>query len=218
MTNNTSNSSKAIACRIPISDYIAFQREAQAEGITMNDWLLRRIYANVKVENEAVTGTDESFSVSHQLHGNIYFDNVNALKEAFKDSLDRIAFYQQSNAIRESSINPEDKTYTFIGQDWIERNEEPLFKALIRIARHKASQDGDMSIYREVKDMLTDIWDYLFVEGCEWGEEEEQQSFGGIDVLGKLLGDPKVQEVLITGIGGWLSKYNTKGPLDLSQK
>lgn len=35
---------KSIACRIPMSDYLEFNKEAKNNGMNMNDWLLDKLY------------------------------------------------------------------------------------------------------------------------------------------------------------------------------
>ena len=37
---------KAIACRIPANDYVNFLQDAISKNITLNDWLLMKIYSN----------------------------------------------------------------------------------------------------------------------------------------------------------------------------
>jgi len=36
--------SKSIACRIPMADYLEFNKEAKNNGMNMNDWLLDKLY------------------------------------------------------------------------------------------------------------------------------------------------------------------------------
>ena len=47
--------SKAIACRIPADDYVKFLQDAISKNITLNDWLMMRIYSNSnnQVESES---------------------------------------------------------------------------------------------------------------------------------------------------------------------
>lgn len=39
---------KAMACRVPAADYVTFLQESINQGITMNDWLLTKIYSSNK--------------------------------------------------------------------------------------------------------------------------------------------------------------------------
>lgn len=47
---------KALACRVPIADYVKFLNEAVGKGITINDWLLMKIYTN---EGDKISGIEE---------------------------------------------------------------------------------------------------------------------------------------------------------------
>jgi hypothetical protein len=39
---------KAIACRVPTADYVSFLQESINQGISMNDWLLMKIYSSIE--------------------------------------------------------------------------------------------------------------------------------------------------------------------------
>jgi len=53
---------KTIACRISAQDYVTFLKEAITKGITINDWLLMKIYdSNLGIGNAAPLNVDESF-------------------------------------------------------------------------------------------------------------------------------------------------------------
>lgn len=47
---------KALACRVPISDYVKFLNEAVSKGITINDWLLMKIYTS---DSDKISGIEE---------------------------------------------------------------------------------------------------------------------------------------------------------------
>jgi hypothetical protein len=36
--------SKSMACRVPMEDYVIFLQESINQGITLNDWLLLKVY------------------------------------------------------------------------------------------------------------------------------------------------------------------------------
>jgi hypothetical protein len=64
-TTNTQNekrvypselNSRAIACRVPINDYVRFLQEAISMNIKLNDWLLLKIYSN----GEKISGIPET--------------------------------------------------------------------------------------------------------------------------------------------------------------
>jgi hypothetical protein len=67
-TTNTQNekrvypselNSRAIACRVPINDYVRFLQEAISMNIKLNDWLLLKIYSNPAV-GEKISGIPET--------------------------------------------------------------------------------------------------------------------------------------------------------------
>lgn len=39
---------KAMACRVPAADYVTFLKESIEQGISMNDWLLTKVYSSDK--------------------------------------------------------------------------------------------------------------------------------------------------------------------------
>jgi hypothetical protein len=47
---------KAMACRVPAADYVTFLQESINQGISMNDWLLMKVYSTSK---EVVSGLIE---------------------------------------------------------------------------------------------------------------------------------------------------------------
>ena len=57
---------KSIACRIPMADYLEFNKEAKNNGMNMNDWLLDKLYnsdqnsgtINGKIKNEKTINSD----------------------------------------------------------------------------------------------------------------------------------------------------------------
>lgn len=51
--------SKAIAARIPAADYVQFLNDAISKGITLNDWLLTKIYSNTS-KNSQISGISDS--------------------------------------------------------------------------------------------------------------------------------------------------------------
>lgn len=42
----TENTTKAIACRVPMSDYIKFLTEASNKNMTLSEWLLVKLYSS----------------------------------------------------------------------------------------------------------------------------------------------------------------------------
>ena len=53
---------KTISCRISSLDYVNFLQDALSKGITLNDWLLMKIYAN-----KSILGTNEQdFSIVYE--------------------------------------------------------------------------------------------------------------------------------------------------------
>jgi hypothetical protein len=50
---------KAIACRIPITDYVKFINEAVNMGINLNDWLLTKIYKDETPGPKSINGVKE---------------------------------------------------------------------------------------------------------------------------------------------------------------
>lgn len=53
---------KTISCRISALDYVNFLQDALSKGITLNDWLLMRIYTN-----QSILGTnDQDFSIVYK--------------------------------------------------------------------------------------------------------------------------------------------------------
>jgi hypothetical protein len=66
-TTNTQNekrvypselNSRAIACRVPINDYVRFLQEAISMNIKLNDWLLLKVYANSPDKISGIPETD----------------------------------------------------------------------------------------------------------------------------------------------------------------
>lgn len=47
---------KAMACRVPVADYISFLQESINQGISMNDWLLMKVYSK---EKTAISGIED---------------------------------------------------------------------------------------------------------------------------------------------------------------
>ena len=56
--------SKAIACRIPADDYVKFLQDAISKNITLNDWLMMRIYSNSNNQVESEIESAFGFSSS----------------------------------------------------------------------------------------------------------------------------------------------------------
>lgn len=75
---------KSIACRIPMVDYVKIINECVNKGISVNDWLLMKLYNN----NDVLSGTNENeeqpeefpkfpeFTI-HTIRGNFIFQDEN---------------------------------------------------------------------------------------------------------------------------------------------
>lgn len=50
---------KAMACRVPAADYVTFLKESINQGISMNDWLLMKVYSTSKEVVNGVSGVIE---------------------------------------------------------------------------------------------------------------------------------------------------------------
>lgn len=56
---------KAMACRVPASDYVKFLQESINQGISMNDWLLTKVYSSNK---DYVSGVIEDNNSNETLY------------------------------------------------------------------------------------------------------------------------------------------------------
>jgi hypothetical protein len=60
---------KAMACRVPVADYVTFLQESIQQGITMNDWLLMKVYSAHKsyvsgvIEEEKEVEKDNTITI-----------------------------------------------------------------------------------------------------------------------------------------------------------
>jgi len=50
---------KAMACRVPVADYVSFLQESINQGISINDWLLMKVYSK---EKTAISGIEDKES------------------------------------------------------------------------------------------------------------------------------------------------------------
>ena len=70
---------KAIACRVPAADYVSFLQESIKQGISMNDWLLMKIYSS----NENYIGNIEEEEEENNIEkGVIFIHSKDLLKKA----------------------------------------------------------------------------------------------------------------------------------------
>lgn len=98
---------KAMACRVPAADYVKFLQDAISKGISMNDWLLMKVYQEpnkeqlrvngIELHNHTTTQTgkeddDESvFPISFDSGYNteIRFENEEDVIDSFKDLISK---------------------------------------------------------------------------------------------------------------------------------
>lgn len=52
MTRPSDISTKAIACRVPMQDYIKFLTEASNKGMSISEWLLMKVYSGQSIKGE----------------------------------------------------------------------------------------------------------------------------------------------------------------------
>ena len=124
--------SKALACRVPMGDYVKFLNEAISKGITLNDWLLMKVYSdNASIsgmnneefdeetdviititKNELLEDNEYVNEVNFWLRNSTWFENnkIELSKEELKELLTSYAnLYVQNykffNAKKEASLS-----------------------------------------------------------------------------------------------------------------
>jgi hypothetical protein len=67
---------KSIACRIPMSDYLKFNKEAKNNGMNMNDWLLDKVY-----NSDQNSGTINGKTINKNSNNQVIELTINDFKE-----------------------------------------------------------------------------------------------------------------------------------------
>jgi len=78
--------SRTISARVPVQDYVSFLQEAMKDNISLNDWLLIKIYS--KNNQLAGGGLIDNITVSFDdVYGNEPLTNLETVKGFFEDDL-----------------------------------------------------------------------------------------------------------------------------------
>jgi hypothetical protein len=111
---------KTISCRISSIDYVNFLNDALSKGITLNDWLLLKIYAQnqnkaLKNENNTSLGTNNEIEVNSDSiplpfniineHGEFYFQDINDLEDFISNTLEKQLELEYSNFQLNKAVN-----------------------------------------------------------------------------------------------------------------
>lgn len=93
MENNTKTypsqvNTKAMACRVPVADYVKFLQDAISKGISINDWLLMKVYQEPNKQlNGAKLYENTTQEAQNEIEGfPIVFDNGYGTEIVFNDS------------------------------------------------------------------------------------------------------------------------------------
>jgi hypothetical protein len=99
---------KTISCRISAQDYVVFLNDAITKGISLNDWLLMKIYGNKT--NNSISGTDNIQEIAlflelmnldnymdldYMKSQNIELNSVEGLKYAFESMIESIDYFRE---------------------------------------------------------------------------------------------------------------------------
>jgi predicted HicB family RNase H-like nuclease len=85
------NATKAVAFRIPMSDYLRFVQDAKNSNMVFSDWLLLRVYAEDKSQQLTQTNTVLNQSISG------YENEIESLKEELKKKNETILGLENNN-------------------------------------------------------------------------------------------------------------------------
>jgi len=82
--------SRTISARVPVQDYVSFLQEAMKDNISLNDWLLIKIYGNTKFSNGGGIGyTQDNVEYLELNHDDIFGENaitqLRTVQEYFED-------------------------------------------------------------------------------------------------------------------------------------
>lgn len=78
--------SRTISARVPVQDYVSFLQEAMKDNISLNDWLLIKIYS--KNNQLAGGGLMDNITISYDdVYGNESLTNLESVKGFFEDDL-----------------------------------------------------------------------------------------------------------------------------------
>ena len=77
---------KAMACRVPVADYVTFLQESIQQGISMNDWLLMKVYSAHK---NYVSGLieEENTIEEEENNTNLFVYSKDLLEKADREGL-----------------------------------------------------------------------------------------------------------------------------------
>jgi len=79
--------SKTISARIPVQDYVIFLQESISKGISLNDWLLLKIYnsnskignneiGNIELTTEDLESVEYSFDSVYNFYKNVFVNDI----------------------------------------------------------------------------------------------------------------------------------------------
>lgn len=98
---------KAIACRVPTTDYVKFLQDAISKNITLNDWLLMRIYPQ-----STISENKENFGVENKFVS-VGINHLSFLQDRYYNLIDKFNFRIDENGNHRCF-------YTFESKQWRE--------------------------------------------------------------------------------------------------
>jgi hypothetical protein len=91
---------KTIACRISSADYVSFLQDAISKGITLNDWLLMKIYSDGSNASKKISGTNSTNEELKEVYEAL-FDNL----PKWKDGIDKNGYiFSENDGVEDSNL------------------------------------------------------------------------------------------------------------------
>lgn len=155
---------KSLACRVPAGDYVEFLQDAINKGITLNDWLLMRVYGT-KGKEQAINGQigQSLYPMKLTLTVDYFYEEQREIELSFENETDLICYI---NKRQEHFEKLRDKNMKLTQQLSLCQNSEPKQPSLMdakiqiaRIAKSKFSQKEYRQFLIELTEILNELED-----------------------------------------------------------
>jgi len=156
--------SKTISARIPVQDYVEFLQDSLSKGISLNDWLLMKIYnnsvgniRNTNNENVIEITKDELVNGDNTVSGIIDFYTNEVVENCFEDDvikadkkfiIDVLGVYHNCAKNLRTYMNLANKKEASLTDIKVQ------IRALVRSKIHRNEQDDYL---KEVNELLKEL-------------------------------------------------------------